>query len=39
MFALVKQPMLEKVNSEFKPAAMHLKIDQKSHPAHGERFE
>ena len=32
--ALVSQPVLEKENSEFKPALHHLKIYSGSDPAH-----
>ena len=33
--ALVKQPVLEKENSEFKKAVLYLKIDLLLHPTHG----
>ena len=33
---MVRQPVLEKEKSEFKPAVLSLQIDLVSHPAHGE---
>ena len=33
------QPILEKENSEFKPALLRLKIDLVSHPAFGKTIE
>ena len=33
--ALLRQPVKEKENSDFKPVVFHLKIDLVSHPAHG----
>ena len=33
--ALLRQPVLEKENSEFKPALLCSKIDLVSHPIHG----
>ena len=33
--ALARQPVLEKENSEFKPAVLHLKIDLELYPTHG----
>ena len=35
--ALVRQPTLEKENSQFKPTLLRLKIDLVLHPAHGRR--
>ena len=36
--ALVRQPIQEKENSEFKPTLLRLKIDLVSHPACGRGF-